>query len=149
MVQEITLDQTLHVRSQALRKGAPEETCRLSEDHMPGSFHMGYLLEGKVVGVASFYPVNYGEYAGLGYRLRLMGVLPAIQASGIGKAILARAFEKLLKMGADYVWCHARQVAFGFYEKQGFSYESDYFDVPGIGQHKIMVRPIRKGWTPS
>ena len=40
------------------------------------------------------------------------------------------------------VWCNARVKAIDFYKKQGFTIHGDKFDIPLIGAHYMMYKPI-------
>jgi hypothetical protein len=49
--------------------------------------------------------------------------------------------------GVDVVWCDAREVAWGFYELQGFKFggqmngeDLEAYQVPNVGLHKIMLK---------
>ena len=37
------------------------------------------------------------------------------------------------------LWCDAREVAFGFYERMGFVFLNDTYDIPDIGPHRTMA----------
>lgn len=140
MIQIITLEQTLPVRSAALRNGKSYEFCTVPEDEMKDSFHLGFMENERCLGVASFYPVNREELQGKGFQLRLMGVLPELQGKGIGAEVLSFGIEMLKKTGnTHYLWCNAREKAFSFYERLGFEFISESFDIAGIGPHKTML----------
>ncbi|MFN0202079.1 MAG: GNAT family N-acetyltransferase [Bacteroidia bacterium] len=138
MLREINLEETLPVRSAALRKGANYDKCYVPEDNMEGSFHIGYEQGEKMLAVASFYPVSLAEKEGAGYQLRLMGVLPELQQQGFGRLVLLEGIEKVKQQNAQYLWCNAREVAVPFYEKIGFVISSPSFDIPNIGLHYQM-----------
>lgn len=143
MVKQISLTETLPARSLALRKGRPYDECYVPEDKMEGCFHLGFEEEGGIIGVASFYPVPKAGYEGNGWQLRLMGVIPAWQGKGVGEQILREGIAQLkTQHQADYLWCNAREAAYHFYEKIGFVFISDTFDIVGIGNHKTMVFPL-------
>jgi hypothetical protein len=44
--------------------------------------------------------------------------------------------------GVRYVWCDARQVAYGFYERMGFEFASEEFHLERIGLHRMMTRSL-------
>lgn len=139
MVKQISLIATLPTRSLALRGGKPYSECYVPEDKMEGCFHLGFEEEGEIMGVASFYPLSKTGYEGKGWQLRLMGVVPSCQGKGIGEQILREGIAQLKEQHkADYLWCNAREAAYRFYEKIGFVFISDTFDIVGIGNHKTM-----------
>lgn len=143
-VRTITLTETLPVRSVSLRGGKPFSACTVPEDELPTAFHLGYEEEGQLIGTASFYKVDRVGEEGTGYQLRLMGVHPAHQHKGVGAAILKEGIAEVLgRLQADYLWCHARAAAYGFYERLGFVFVSGEFEIPIIGTHRTMV--LRKG----
>lgn len=76
------------------------------------------------------------------YRLRVMGTLPEVRGQGAGAALIASACAEARALGADWLWCDARQVAFGFYERMGFSFLSETYEVPEIGLHRMMARRL-------
>jgi hypothetical protein len=41
------------------------------------------------------------------------------------------------------LWCDARKVALGFYEKIGFQRIDEWYDIPPIGLHQFMYYPIK------
>jgi hypothetical protein len=79
MIRYISLAETMPARSAALRNNAPFSECGIPEDSMENCFHLGYELEGEIVGTASFFPVNLAAEKGKGFQLRLMGVKPDYQ----------------------------------------------------------------------
>lgn len=72
-------------------------------------------------------------------RLRVMGTLPEVRGSGAGRALIERAKVEAKGRGAAWLWCDAREVALGFYERMGFRYCSDFYEVPEIGRHRMMA----------
>jgi len=67
-----------------------------------------------------------------------MATLPEVRGQGVGRALVRRACEEATARGATFLWFDARKVAFGFYERLGFSYLSAPFEIPPIGQHRVM-----------
>jgi len=51
--------------------------------------------------------------------------------------------EELKDRKVDLLWCDARKVALGFYEKMGFKILGDFYEIPIIGPHKLMYKVIR------
>jgi GNAT superfamily N-acetyltransferase len=72
-------------------------------------------------------------------RLRVMGTLPEVRGSGAGRALIQRAKVEAKRRGAAWLWCDAREVALGFYERMGFMYCSEFYEVPEIGRHRMMA----------
>ncbi|MCB0365628.1 MAG: GNAT family N-acetyltransferase [Bdellovibrionaceae bacterium] len=145
LIETIPSQDTWAFRQKVLLPHLSVEECRFSNDNMSGSFHLGAFVEGKLTGVASFYPeINENiAYSGKNpYRLRQMGTLPEMQKQGIARKLLDTAVSYLQMKNCELLWCHAREKAFPFYEKMGFTYQSDLFDVPNIGPHRLMTLDV-------
>lgn len=143
--QLIEAEQTYPLRQKVLRPGKPLESCYFPEDQNPLGFHVGAFHQELLVGIASFHPeANPLFHAKNMFRLRGMAADSSLQNSGIGKKLLLFAFQELQKRNCDLLWCNARQIAYPFYEKLGFKYNSEEFDIPGVGPHKIMSLPMTK-----
>ncbi len=140
MIRFATLEEVLPIRIEVLRNGKLEPTAHHSEDPLPETFHVAFLENQQVIGIASFHPVALTEYKGLGYQLRGMAVKNHVQKKGIGKQILIFGEEELKKRNVNYVWCNAREKAFPFYEKMNYQFISEMFEVPMIGPHKKMLK---------
>lgn len=141
-VREVTAEDTLRVRSLALKWGLAPARCLLPDDHAPGVFHLGVELDGQVVAVATFLPENLPDLSGKGFRLRQMGVLPSLRRLHLGERLVAAGVERLRQQGVEYLWCNARRIAYEFYEAQGMAFRSGEFEVPGVGPHRQMIRQI-------
>ena len=119
-------------------------------DKNDGAVHLAIYRDGEVVGVASLFPMNCERYpdvfpAKYAYRLRAMGVLDSARGCGVGSQIINRAVELLKEKGVEVLWCDAREVAWGFYLKQGFKfaedcegYECEAYELRNVGLHKMM-----------
>ncbi len=146
LVKEITVEETLPLRSAVLRDGKPFDECRFAEDGKQGSFHLGYFYDERLVGIASFYPIGFDNIEEPGIQLRGMAVDAQYQGKGIGKALVKFAEEKIkADPTITHIWCNARQIAYKFYESQGFGYVSEEFDIATIGPHRKMLRAMTSG----
>jgi len=95
---------------------------------------------GAIVGVATVVPEPYPRDPGSAdWRLRGMATEPEARGRGVGRALLAACLAHARARGARRVWCTARIGALRFYERAGFTVESEAFDVPGIGPHVYMT----------
>jgi len=92
----------------------------------------------RVVGCALLLP-NYPE-PGRG-KLMQMAVDPQRQGEGIGRrlvvAVERRAFGEL---GLREIFCHARDVAYGFYERLGWDYDSEVFLEADSPHRRMTIR---------
>ena len=111
----------------------------------PGAFYVAaYDPLGAVVGVASFLPEPHPDRAEEpdAWRLRGMASEPGHRGQGYGEAALLRGMKESARRGGRSLWCNARTVALGFYERLGFVREGDEF-ITGMGiPHYRMHRPL-------
>ena len=142
-VQLISPEQAYGLRHLVLRPHQPIEACHYPEDHSELSFHVGAFAEQKLIGVASFNPQKFQEFlANNSCRLRGMATSHSHQKLGVGRAVLTFGLQELRKRNCDVLWFNARLIAFPFYERMGFLYASEVFDIAGIGPHKIMYKSL-------
>lgn len=135
-------DEVLELRQKILRPHLPKEESLYPTDNQKDSFHMAAVNnDNEVIGVASFFPEAYGQ-ASQAYRLRGMASAENARGLGVGKSLLLKAFDELKQRGCDLLWCNAREIAFPFYEKIGFEFDSELFEIHKIGPHKRMIRKI-------
>jgi len=121
-------------------------------DNSIGAIHLAAFYKGDVVGVASLFNQKCERFPELFIslkvrRLRAMGVLDNMRGGGVGALIIQKAIEEMKGDGVDVVWCDSREVAWGFYEMQGFKFgcqingeELESYQVPNVGLHKIMFK---------
>lgn len=139
----VPVEETLDLRNRVLRESKGYQYCQFDCDDQPDTFHLGLRDEQGVIRcVATSYPHVKEGFSGIGYQLRGMATDPTCQGKGYGKALVGYLIEHLVSLRADYLWCNARQAAFGFYEGMGFEFISPLFEVPGIGPHKAMLRNL-------
>jgi len=71
-----------------------------------------------------------------------MGTIPEVRGAGAGAAIVEFASAWCRQRDVKWLWCDAREVAFGFYQKMGFDFVSGPYQVPTIGTHRMMARRL-------
>jgi len=71
-------------------------------------------------------------------KLRQMAVDNAVQKSGLGNNLLSFAELIAKKEGFKIITLHAREVAVGFYKKNGYEIKGDRFTEVGIPHYKMM-----------
>lgn len=146
-IEQITSLQTIDLRTRILRPGQPIEVCHFPTDNLSSTFHLGAFVHEE--GFAPVLAAN-GTFvkdanalfpdAQNPYRLRGMATDTHYQGMGLGSQILQQG-EMLLKvLNCDLFWFNAREKAFSFYEKNGFTVVGDLFDIPGAGLHKVMYK---------
>ena len=136
----VTAAEVLPLRHKILRPGEKMEKAMYPDDNDSTHFHCAVFLENKIVCVATFVQESKSDFSGFGFRLRGMATDTNMQGKGLGKTVLNYGLNECKKRKADYVWCNARQIAFPFYEKLGFEYHGELFDIPGINLHKVMYK---------
>tara|TARA_B100000767_G_C19565013_1_gene450737 strand:+ start:195 stop:668 length:474 start_codon:yes stop_codon:yes gene_type:complete len=143
------------VRHQVLWPHLENETqATIDIDQSEFAMHLAAFHNGNVVGVASLFRQNCDrfpqQFKSLKVRrLRAMGVLHHMRGEGVGSFIIQKAMKELKLEGVDVVWCDAREVAWGFYESQGFKYGKQIngedfpaYTVPDVGLHKMMFKSL-------
>lgn len=141
-VQFISAGQTIDLRSRILRPNQPIENCRYIGDNDEHTFHLGIVIDAKIVSNGTFMReqnINLPN-AKLAYRLRGMATDYNFQRQGLGKLIIESALIELQKRNCDLLWFNARINAEGFYKKLGFKTQEEIFDIPATGPHKVMYK---------
>jgi GNAT superfamily N-acetyltransferase len=133
----ISAEECIPLRSLVLRPGLPPAESRYPLD--PMGVHFGAVLGGEIVSIVTAHAEARFDVAGA-WRIRGMATHPARQGAGAGSAVLAALVAWGLGEGVPLFWCNARERAIPFYLRHGFTVESEFFDIPGIGPHKVMKR---------
>ncbi|MGB1481234.1 MAG: GNAT family N-acetyltransferase [Flavobacteriales bacterium] len=158
VVRRIPAVATRELRHRVLWPHKPSpDVCVIDLDEAPGAVHLGAFVasdvtwgievlefDGRLVGACSLFDQHCDRVAvpwavGRDVRLRVMGTLPEVRGWGAGAAIVRKAAQEVRAQGRDVLWCDAREVAFGFYERMGFGYLNDTYDIPDIGPHRTMA----------
>ena len=137
---QITAEQTRDLRHRVLwpHKDRMEE-CMIDIDHGEDAIHLGTFDGDRIVSVLSLFEMSSPKLDfERQYRLRVMGTDPEYGGLGAGKLIVELAKEVIREKSYDIIWCYARKVALGFYDRLGFKIIGDWYDVPEIGLHKTM-----------
>ncbi|OAQ38638.1 GCN5 family acetyltransferase [Pedobacter psychrophilus] len=143
MIKFITTEQVLPLRNEILREGKLKlEECIFLNDDTESTFHLGYFEGDELVCVASFHSQRYEKFDGEAFQLRGMATASKYQGKGIGNKLVNFAIVYLRGQKINYLWCNAREKAVKFYQSLGFELVSDFFEIPGIGKHKVMYLKI-------
>lgn len=119
------------------------DACQIPPDTDDSTFHMAALVKNEVVGIATFIVDINPRFAEKNqYRLRAMATDPEMRGYGVGAELVEKAIEELKKMNVKLLWCDARLIATGFYEKQDFRIKGQVYQVPKIGPHKLMYKAL-------
>jgi len=136
-----TLAEILPVRWDVLLPGWPAEKIRFPGEDAPAVMQIGAFADGRSIGCATVLPAPWqGEAA---WQLRGMGVAHDWQKKGVGQLILAEV-EDLVRTVSDVrlMWCNAREVALGFYQRLGWVVASERFHVENVGPHFKMTKRL-------
>ena len=119
------------------------DACQIEPDTDKTTFHMAASMDNKVVGVVTLIAeINPRFDVKNQYRLRAMATVPEMRGYGVGADLVAKAIEELKKLNVKLLWCDARLIATGFYEKQDFKIKGKVYQVPKIGPHKLMYKAL-------
>lgn len=139
----ISAEETYDLRHRILRPHQPIDACHYPQDFDKGNFHLGAFDNDRLVCTGSFYVKSHPTFDHVvQYQLRGMATEDVYQGRGFGKTLMELSFQEIKKRGGGLLWCNARQIAFPFYQKLGFVFNSDLFDIESIGPHKIMSKTI-------
>ena len=140
LIRRVTAEEVRPLRHRVLRPGqAFEETVYPGDD---AGVHLGAFDADRLVGIASLYEEDRVDGRAGGWRLRGMATDAGVRGAGYGGALLAGCVDAVAQAGGTELWCNARMAAVGFYRRAGFEVVSEEFDVPGIGAHVVMTRPV-------
>jgi GNAT superfamily N-acetyltransferase len=152
IIRLVALDQTFPLRKAVLRPWLTLEESRASWADTPEHFHVGAVMDGRVVSTAGFLIDAHPDYAGAfgtpQWRLRGMASDPALQGRGLGGRVLdfgiAEVARRLAARGeaSAALWCNGRTGAQRFYERHGFSAIGEVFETPGTGPHYVFWRRV-------
>lgn len=124
------------------------EQCVIDIDHREDAIHLGAWDAHRLVGICSLFEMATPKLSDRKqYRLRAMATDPEVRGSGAGAAIVEYALDLISAKGYDVLWCDARKVALGFYERMGFDRIDEWYEVRNIGPHQLMFyrfNPIRE-----
>lgn len=140
VIRRVTAEDIRPLRHRVLRPGQAYLETRYPGDD--AGVHFGAFDGGRLVGIASLYSEDRASGPAGGWRLRGMATDPDVRGAGFGAALLAACLEHVAGAGGSELWCNARISAVGFYHRAGFEVASEEFDVPGIGLHVVMTRPV-------
>jgi GNAT superfamily N-acetyltransferase len=97
---------------------------------------------GKLMGAARL----LGEPEDCARQLRQVMVVPELRGQGIGRALIDELERIARSEGAERIWLNARDDAYAFYERLGYTYDSEPFtsELTGI-VHRRMHKELGGG----
>jgi len=139
----ISAESTYEIRQKILRPGRPVSSCYFPNDFVLQSRHYGAYRNNILVGILSAYDVPVsGEY--FSWQLRAMATLPWVRGMGYGQRLLKVAENHIRDQSAKMIWCNVRIHAIGFYQKAGFTVNSDRFSIRQVGEHVLMTKHLSR-----
>lgn len=131
-------DASIHLRDLILRK--PLNLHFETEDLLQewDSIHLGYFDDlDNLIGCLVLKPLSPSVW-----KMRQVAVIADRQGEGIGDQLILAAENRCRNEGVTTISLHARQTATAFYEKRGYSVESDLFLEVGI-PHYAMSKKLQ------
>ena len=114
----------------------------LEED--PATAHFAALSGEEVLAVGSVMADGHPRDPAPGdWRVRGMATVPECRGQGLGARVLAALESHAGEEGCRRLWCNARIGARSFYERAGWLVEGGEYEIPGIGMHLMMSKPLR------
>ena len=143
IVKQIQAKDCYAIRQQVLWQHKAINNCGIDIDAQEGAFHLGVFQNDELLCIGSFFKQQNSNFPqAKQYRLRAMATLPKAQKKGTAKSLVEFAVQKLQSENQDLLWCDARVVATGFYEKLGFSTIGTAYEIPIIGIHYLMYKKL-------
>jgi ribosomal protein S18 acetylase RimI-like enzyme len=147
-IERVRADVLRPLRHAVLRPHQALDDQVFAGDDAPDAGHFAAFADGDdaPVGIASITPEPFpgagGPRSG-DWRVRGMATDPERgRGMGAGAALLDACLRHAREHGGRRAWCNARTPARGFYERAGFAAEGDEFELPRIGPHFLMWRPL-------
>lgn len=145
ILRSISATQTWELRHRLLRPNQARAASEYAGDAGASTLHVGAFAGGTLVGIASVFPeAAPGEDDRTAWRLRGMATVPAVRGRGHGSAMLQACIGHVARQGGTRLWCNARTPAVGFYTRHGFARRGEEFEIPPIGSHVLMERPVTR-----
>jgi GNAT superfamily N-acetyltransferase len=151
-VRTLQVEEVYELRRDVLRGGAADAAVHYDTDDEPTTWHLGAVDDGgRVVATSTFFPQpcprpEIGASDQGAFRLRSMAVDPGWQGTGVGRAVLHAALDRLEADGVTVLWANARDSALGFYRRCGFDVVGPSFIDGDSGlPHTVVVRRLGTG----
>lgn len=123
--------QAVSLRENILRKPLGQVFSPQELEAESAHIHMGGYDNSRLLATAVLVP------EGDVYKMQRVAVLPDFQGQGIGGELLKFCEAYVKDRGGKYIYCHARDSAVSFYEKNHYRSFGNYFDEDGIPHLKM------------
>ncbi len=144
----VSIDVIIDMRHRLLRAGLPKETAQFPGDNESSTWHIGVFYpfppdeNAPLVSCASFMLNSYKDEPA--WQLRGMCSDDKYQRQGFGSRLLKCAEAAIIRGSPIRLfWCNARVPAIPFYQRHGWSVDSDEFDIPTAGPHRKLMKLVR------
>jgi ribosomal protein S18 acetylase RimI-like enzyme len=145
-IRPISVTEARQLRHTVLRPHQKPEELIFRGDEEPDALHVGALVEGKLVSIASVSREQFPDEPLLdAWRLRGLATLPEERRVGHGRALVHALIAHVSARGGDLIWCHGRTSALPFYHALGFREHGEAFYVPVTGPHIVLRRQVLPG----
>jgi GNAT superfamily N-acetyltransferase len=128
-IEQIRPELTWRLRRKVLYPNEPLFKMEMEEDYH--GWHFGAFTDDALVAVVSLFQNDTD------FQFRKLAVSAVMHGQGVGKALLQHLVNFSRAQGATRIWCNARDVAIGFYLKQGLKQTGELFSKNGI-DYEIM-----------
>ena len=132
-IRDVALADVLPLRQRILRPTQTLDECRFDGDDDPRAVHLG--VGDPLLAIASVVPTPHRSAPGLGWRIRMVGVVEERRGEGIGQALVEACALRAVAAGAPGVWLSARLHLRPWYEHLGFEPVGVVYDKPPVGPH--------------
>jgi GNAT superfamily N-acetyltransferase len=148
VVRPVPASQTWDLRLRVLRDNDATKPVRWPRDDDPATIHLAAFVDGgeAPVAIGTLYPAPLedqslaeGVAPHLQWQFRGMASDPRVRGIGCAHAVMASIIAHARSRGAALLWCNARLIAIGFYEKFAMRVRGDEFIIPEVGPHKVMT----------
>ena len=124
IIKEVSIDQILPIRQQVMWPDKPIDFVRVPEDE--NGIHFGLFVEENLISVVSVF--IHGQEA----QFRKFATVKQFQGKGYGSKLLQYIFDFLEEKNTSRIWCNARILKAGFYQKFGMTTTAATFEKEGM-----------------
>lgn len=143
-IRKITTEETLSLRQKVLKPFLSLPECIMPGDELETTTHWGFFLKDDLVSVATMMIEKHPDFSyAKSYRLRGMATDLNFAGQGLGSRLLKDVEQELIQQGMEFLWFNARIKAFPFYERLGFQFHGELFEIDRIGPHKVMYKSYK------
>lgn len=143
-IRSVSTRETLPLRQKILKPFLTLEECINPGDDDESTHHFGLFLGDELISVATFIAEEHPHLSAAStYRLRGMATASKFAGQGFGSQLFQYGESYLIQNKVDLIWFNARIKAFPFYERLGYLYWGDLFELDRIGPHKVMYKYLK------